>query len=596
MYGRSGAWVTMVGYAALTGCGAGDAAVPEDVPVGTSQSASRCGPTYDFQHVESYDGTLGVPVGWVQRHEGAVGRGACSGTLISEDLFLSAGHCEYDEGQTVRFNYQNDPAGDPRPEEQFEVVDVIEQEDSAAYDYAIVQLEGTPGRTWGYARLAYREEEAEDHVVIIQHLGGEPKQLHAGPVVGEPARQGPTFFRHQVDTRSGSSGSGILGADGYLVGVHTDGDCEPGNSGMKITSLIDHSIELQFLFYGEHRAHGWVWADQPTSSSYTPSTAYQFSTGAASTVTRSGQGAYTVRFTNLGSGFTAGRTGNAQVSAYGTGAYCKVSNIVAGSSHVDVDVRCFDDQDGNPADSRYVAFYGRQLYKGFADARGTSGYVLSHSTTYASTTNANSASSANDSGGINTITQTGTGQYTVVFPGMDEFDAAVHVTAYGTDNRRCQVQGWLAWGGSLTVAVVCTTPAGTKANSKFLLSVAGNGHLARQDAGANATAYAWGNDPGAASYTPNTSFQGNDLGANLIVERSGTGNYQIHVPHPGVTVSKDAVLVTAYGSTGSQCTASAWTRLADETVARVRCFNAAGAAVDSLFTFTYLTSRVSADL
>src|SRR6186713_2718470 len=75
--------------------------------LGVEDPESQCGPTWDVQEVEQYDGSLGVTNKWVQRHEGAVGflvGTGCTGTLISEDLFISAGHCDYDLGDTVRFN------------------------------------------------------------------------------------------------------------------------------------------------------------------------------------------------------------------------------------------------------------------------------------------------------------------------------------------------------------------------------------------------------------------------------------------------------------------------------------------------------------
>ena len=72
-----------------------------------------CGTTDDSQEVEQYNGTLGVPVAFVNAHQSPVGQlqwnnnlatiytnpgnvaGVrwCSVTLITNDLFLTAGHC-----------------------------------------------------------------------------------------------------------------------------------------------------------------------------------------------------------------------------------------------------------------------------------------------------------------------------------------------------------------------------------------------------------------------------------------------------------------------------------------------------------------------
>jgi hypothetical protein len=80
---------------------------------------------------------------------------------------------------------------------------------------------------------------------------------------------------------------------------------------------------------------GYLWADQPTLPSYTPSVSYQWTDLAfwgPATVTRSGVGSYTVH--------TPIQWGTVQVTAYGTGSeYCKLAGW--GPSG-DVEVRCYD--------------------------------------------------------------------------------------------------------------------------------------------------------------------------------------------------------------------------------------------------------------
>ena len=79
-------------------------------------------------------------------------------------------------------------------------------------------------------------------------------------------------------------------------------------------------------------------ADQPSASSYTPSTVYQWnSTGASNTIQRSGVGTYTVVFP--GQTFVGG---TAEVTAYGAGSgYCKVQNWYSDGVNQNVVVRCF---------------------------------------------------------------------------------------------------------------------------------------------------------------------------------------------------------------------------------------------------------------
>lgn len=96
---------------------------------------SVCGEN-DLMPVEKYDGSLGVPKAFVEAHQRPVGllrkngRGICSGTLISDNLFLTAGHCiELGvEGVEAVFNFQTDPNGELRESEAFRVIKVLEVE------------------------------------------------------------------------------------------------------------------------------------------------------------------------------------------------------------------------------------------------------------------------------------------------------------------------------------------------------------------------------------------------------------------------------------------------------------------------------------
>ena len=214
---------------------------------------TQCGPTWDVQDVEQYDGTLGVSQSWVDERENPVGYHVdmgCSGTLISEDLFLSAGHCGYQVNHTVRFNYQNDKLGNPKSTQDYSVVEVVEQENNSNWDYAIVRLEGKPGKKFGFAQIIDRDPITGSPVTLIGHPSGVPKVIHSADVVGNQSN----WLQYTVDTAGGSSGSGVLTSDGYLVGVHTNGGCNTtnpigSNSGMRISRILDHSYTLQKLIH-----------------------------------------------------------------------------------------------------------------------------------------------------------------------------------------------------------------------------------------------------------------------------------------------------------------------------------------------------------
>ncbi len=98
---------------------------------------------------------------------------------------------------------------------------------------------------------------------------------------------------------------------------------------------------------------GYVWANEPTSNSYTPSTIYSYNrSGGDIQITKSATGAYSVRFAGLGGGAQAG--GNVQVTAYGQGnESCKVAGWASGGPDFTVLVRCFTGG-GSPVDTRYT--------------------------------------------------------------------------------------------------------------------------------------------------------------------------------------------------------------------------------------------------
>src|SRR3712207_945437 len=219
---------------------------------------TQCGATLDTQHVERYDGTLGVsrefvrnfspPVGQLQWSAdlkslfkapgdspgdvGGVRWG--SGALIGRDLFITAGHC-FDragggwvrprrKGVTiseaeiatlmhVNFDYQlNAETGDLRPEDRYPVLRLLEYR-LGSLDYAIVQLGRNaagevPGEKYNMLVVAGVDLKTEGAMLcVIQHPNGEPKKVEAGPLSGH--ENGRVLY-DGIDTFGGSSGSAIL--------------------------------------------------------------------------------------------------------------------------------------------------------------------------------------------------------------------------------------------------------------------------------------------------------------------------------------------------------------------------------------------------
>ena len=248
---------------------------------------SICGGIDDLQPVEQYDGTLGVTNSFVNAYQSTVGQiqwnfdlgnkypdtgnvlglRSCSGTLISSNLFITAGHCfeeinglkfpKTSAGNTisaaeaainmhVNFNYQVDSNGVPRSEQSFTITDLIEYK-SGGLDFAIVKLSGNPNKTFGEATISTNDANIGDTVALMAHPAGQRKLIEAGLISNFKDN---VIGYNDIDTLGGSSGAGIRHApSGTIVGVHTNGGCTNSgyNRGVPITSMITASPTLQML-------------------------------------------------------------------------------------------------------------------------------------------------------------------------------------------------------------------------------------------------------------------------------------------------------------------------------------------------------------
>lgn len=247
-----------------------------------SGEESFCG-IDDSQEVEKYNGQLGVSKEFVDKHQKNVGQIQwkdklkdkysnpgnvsgqrwASGILISNDMFLTAGHCfdptpdgwtvpriqnsnnpispkEIARNMKINFNYQYDTSGTPRIEDSYDILELVEYREGNL-DYAIVKLDGSPGEKYGYAKLSNIDAKINDMVCIIQHPDGLPKRVEAGPVTFLESDERIGYG--SLDTRGGSSGAGIIQYEtGKIVGVHTNGGCDDPskkfNYGVRVSSLL----------------------------------------------------------------------------------------------------------------------------------------------------------------------------------------------------------------------------------------------------------------------------------------------------------------------------------------------------------------------
>lgn len=219
-------------------CGTSEPRRPPACPVArTTVSYSQCGGTLDFTPINQYHGALAD----AQVREDAVVLidGSCTGTLIAAaagPVVSTAGHCVgRGDRPLLAFNVEADPDGDPLVTSGT----VIEQ--AIAPDYALITLDKLPAAT--PTPLTTR---STDRLAIIQHPRGGPKVIAEGEFFAECHGE---ISYPDLDTLAGSSGAGVLNAQGFLYGVHSDGDCDTqgggANSGWSAVSIVAASAYLQ---------------------------------------------------------------------------------------------------------------------------------------------------------------------------------------------------------------------------------------------------------------------------------------------------------------------------------------------------------------
>jgi V8-like Glu-specific endopeptidase len=149
---------------------------------------------------------------------------------------------------TVQFNYQQTVDGLMAPVDELRLIPTEFFETSAIDDWTAVKVDGNPAERWGTLKLTTLKPKVGDHVNIIQHAGGGPKQISflANVIVFV----GDGRVQYLTDTLPGSSGSPVFDVNWNLVAVHHSGGWleEPGagagtayyrNEGILIDRLVE---------------------------------------------------------------------------------------------------------------------------------------------------------------------------------------------------------------------------------------------------------------------------------------------------------------------------------------------------------------------
>lgn len=212
----------------------------------SSDPSSKC---------QDVSGFVGKGWDWIINPTGQIlsgdGYRFCTGFLIGEKTFLTAGHCfgevckQYEDGHyQVRFNYHTGVK-----ESKYKVDRIIEHGQCFGCDYGILKLETSAA----YKRFGTLEvqpsncDARETKLVVAQHPGGGKKQIAFGSLDGYWSGG---FFAHTMDTAPGSSGSPVAKINQKaVVGVHVSAADETRNRALAIETIAGVSEIVNALCY-----------------------------------------------------------------------------------------------------------------------------------------------------------------------------------------------------------------------------------------------------------------------------------------------------------------------------------------------------------
>ena len=159
----------------------------------------------------------------------------CSGKLIAPDLVLTAGHCVTNSSDCAAtqllFNYYMTSATTRQTitaEDVYTCAELVVHRLDAQLDYAVLRLDRPVSRRTPAMMTTARERlPAGTGLILSGFPSGLPIKIDDGGGVRDPGSQDLTFFRANLDSFGGNSGSGVFDATTRaLVGILVRGEID----------------------------------------------------------------------------------------------------------------------------------------------------------------------------------------------------------------------------------------------------------------------------------------------------------------------------------------------------------------------------------
>ena len=392
----------------------------------------------------------------------------------------------------------------------------------------------------------------------------------------------------------------LYGGVGHAVASNGNRYCNIGRSwNFAADSAVDvlcssadgtrAASDFVVLFYKEQREtaewhSAYVFADQPTTASYTPAVQWH-GRGGTVTVRRGGVGRYAAEFPNLA---PLGRPVNYLVTAFDSNAHCEINGYGQGGGvggGMSAGVLCVDPA-GAFVDTRFVLSVITDFNVGleFAFEQRRGAYLFSNREYLELEYTPGPLQQLSLGSGPLRVRRLAVGEYEVDAPGLDP--AAIVMITGGQSGGYCSL-GVQRPGpaGGMVVPVNCYAVDGQPVNSLFMMTILhmdANAIMPLPGGDGPTRATAWVRYQGSPTYALDALNQFNPTGATPVLFSYLSGH---RVSFPGLASAGGIVHVVANGP--GFCKATSWGPNGTALDVLVTCFSPAGSD-DASLPFTLL--------